>query len=875
MAEAADNQGTPNTRRWPARRWASWRAGRTRRATLGGATLALAVLPLLTAAHAGPETRAPGATEVTSQVTGQGATTNTTAQRPATSSGKTARPAATPDGSRTVDVSLTSLSPKVPEDGDKVTLTGTLTNNGRSSVREAHLALRVGPALAGRSAIEQYRSRKGFDPGLDGAEVGDKYQQKLTSLAPGISRSFSLQVPVSALNMDSSGVYPLSVTVSGQNKREPYPHVLGLERTFLPWQKGTPETKTELTALWPLISRSHLTARTDTDEQQTPIFRDDDLAREIAPGGRLQQMVALGRDLPITWVIDPDLLASVEAMTQRYRVEDPDGGDPVPGKGRKYANEWLNDLQQAVQGEEVVALPFADPDLASLAHRGINVRGALSGLAPATELARETVGPILHTEVRTQFAWPVNGALDSAIVDVATSAGAHNLIARGDSLSDQGLSYTPTASRPIGGGNTAVVADTTLSRSFEGDLTSAGASTRAVQRFLAHTQALTAEVPNRQRNILMAPQRLPTTSQAQAMAQALTALHRDGSWTRGVSLSETAEAKPDARANRRVPAKSAYPRSLRKQELPTKAYEDMRLTRTRLADFQVILSQADRVVPPFSNAMNREMSNSWRGHRAEGERYRRSVHSYLGELTRKVRLIQKSRITLSGRSATIPITVQNNLVQRVDGLELRLKSSRRIGLDVGDPQPVRVDAGHSQSVKFDTTAKANGRAWVEAQLYTKDNKPYGPPMRFQTNVTSITSSVLLVIAGGVLLVVLAGIRMYTQRKRRAAARVEAAREAREEAAREGAEDAAEGATEGNAEEAGDGESAESADGGDDTGSSPSESPDGTSASEPRDGDDGNHEDDGDTSQPAQPGERGQDTQGENGTGPHSGEKVDR
>ncbi|OEV14296.1 hypothetical protein AN219_28205, partial [Streptomyces nanshensis] len=78
---------------------------------------------------------------------------------------------------------------------------------------------------------------------------------------------------------------------------------------------------------------------------------------------------------------------------------------------------------------------------------------------------------------------------------------------------------------------------------------------------------------------------------------------------------------------------------------------------------------------------------------------------------------------------------------------------------------VKVDGEHTQSLKFDTSAKNNGRAYVYAQLYTEDGERYGKVMKFQVNVTSITSTVLLVIAGGVLLIVLAGIRMYTQRKR--------------------------------------------------------------------------------------------------------------
>ncbi|MFV2117991.1 hypothetical protein ACE14D_05930, partial [Streptomyces sp. Act-28] len=56
---------------------------------------------------------------------------------------------------------------------------------------------------------------------------------------------------------------------------------------------------------------------------------------------------------------------------------------------------------------------------------------------------------------------------------------------------------------------------------------------------------------------------------------------------------------------------------------------------------------------------------------------------------------------------------------------------------------------------------------VEAQLYTEDGRKYGPPMEFTVKISEITSTVMLVIAGGVLLLVLAGVRMYSQRKRAA------------------------------------------------------------------------------------------------------------
>ncbi|PBC83699.1 MULTISPECIES: DUF6049 family protein [unclassified Streptomyces] len=676
---------------------------------------------------------------------------------------------AAPTGSRTVDVTIDSMSPSAPSKSDTVTVSGTLTNDGRSTITDAHVGMHRGSALGGRSSIESASRRTGYLPGTDGEEIKG-HTEKIGKLEPGASRSFSLSVPAKDLNLGDNGVYQLGISLSGRSPSAPSGQVLGFDRTFLPWQTGGIGKKTQLTYMWPLISRTHLTAETDADAQQTPVFRNDDLAAELAPGGRLQQMVALGKNLPVTFVIDPDLLATVDAMTKSYRVNGPDG--PM-GKNQAVAKQWLHDLEEAVKSHQVVALPFADPDLASLAHHGKSVPSALSHLGPATDLADKTVDTILGVKPRTDFAWPVDGAIDSSIVDVATSAGAHNVITRSDSLRDADrLSYTPTAARPIGGGNTAVVADAQLSRAFEGDMSKAGNSAHAVQDFLAQTQMISLEDPGRQRSIVVAPQRMPSVSQAHAMAGALRSLDESGSWTQSLNLGGAAKAKPDRAATRHVPSGAAYPSSLRRQELPVNAFRQVQGTQSALDEFQVILAQPERVVTPFGNAMMREMSTEWRGDATGATTYRHSVRSYLDGLTKKVHLIQKSGATLSGRSATIPVTVQNNLVQGVKDMTLKLSSSQPNRLDAGKSQQITVDGGHSQSFKFDTTANANGRAWVTAQLYTADGKPYGEPMMFQVNVTEITATVMLVIAGGVLLLVLAGVRIYLQRKRAAARRTE-------------------------------------------------------------------------------------------------------
>ncbi|WP_372454213.1 DUF6049 family protein [Streptomyces tardus] len=764
MAEAANKHGTSG---------ASARRSRSRRTT----TLCVLVPLILstpgavTAAHADAHRSAPGTPLPAAQGAARQAGTQPTAQQATVHPAAQSRPGAphrpqNGTGSRSAEVTLNTVSPAVPDADGTLTLSGTATNRSRTALSDGEIVLYSGQRLASRSAIEQAGKRTGFQPGQEGTRVSGKGTTvEVDDLRPGQTRSFSLRVPVERLGIGDDGVHQLSVTLTGQSRAEPYEHVLGVSRTFLP-QYGGSGSETDMTFVWPLISGSHLTARTESDRRQTPVFRDDRLAKEIAPGGRLEQLVALGKNLPVSWVVDPDLLASVDAMTKPYKVETPEGVVSGETRSNADARRWLNDLQEAVEDKEVVALPFGDPDLAALAHHGKKVSGTLGHLRPATDGARKTVETILHTTPNTDFAWPIEGAIDPSVVSVATSGGARSILTRSDSLREtDGLSYTPSAARPIGGGVTAVSADARLSRMFRDDMTSAEKATSAVQQFVAQSLALSEQNAAGTRNLVVAPQRMPSGSQARAMAAAVEALE-DAGWSDFTELGEASKAKPDPKAAKSVPNTGAYPGRLRRQELDTNAFKQLQRTQSTLDDFTVILSQDDRVVTPFGNALRRELSTSWRGRENEAAAYRESVQAYLSELTRQVRLVQKSRMTLSGRSATIPVTVQNNLIQPVDGLELRLTSQRRIGLEIEEErQQVVVEGGHSQSLKFETSARANGRTLLEARLYTKDNKPYGPPMRFQVDVTEITSTVLLVIAGGVLLVVLAGVRMYTQRRR--------------------------------------------------------------------------------------------------------------
>ena len=123
-----------------------------------------------------------------------------------------------------------------------------------------------------------------------------------------------------------------------------------------------------MTLLWPLTSSVPQVYAAPYG--QPLVLRDDKLADEIGPDGRLNALVtaaatAVQSDSNLAksmcFALDPDLLATVDAMSRGYQVHT-DAGN-VDGKGAETAKTWLASLRSLLAGRCVVALPFADADL--------------------------------------------------------------------------------------------------------------------------------------------------------------------------------------------------------------------------------------------------------------------------------------------------------------------------------------------------------------------------------------------------------------------------------------------------------------------------------------------------------------------------------
>ncbi len=88
-------------------------------------------------------------------------------------------------------------------------------------------------------------------------------------------------------------------------------------------------------------------------------FRNDVLAGELLPNGKLGRLIFVPSNKSRTWVIDAALIDEVIAMTSAYKLAS--GGTPA---GSQTAIDWLVQLRKVTLSNDVVALAYGNPDTA-------------------------------------------------------------------------------------------------------------------------------------------------------------------------------------------------------------------------------------------------------------------------------------------------------------------------------------------------------------------------------------------------------------------------------------------------------------------------------------------------------------------------------
>jgi hypothetical protein len=713
-------------------------------------------------------------------------------------------PTGTPAATTTpISVGLTSITPTAPQPGDTVVVTGAVRNTTSDPISDLGVELLMGGAVIARSTLDSYAA----DPtgSLSGQGLAELAAPQTPladpTLEAGKGEPFSISVAVDTLGLPTNvwQVRELGVQVNGATPLGVGP--VGQLRTFLPWAPRSARfglNRLQLAWLWPIVDRPHRGA--------SPVWYDDDLAAELAPSGRLGRLVAAAadaetqgsearaarraaiqqlnsgpgrhhhhktlapvttRDVPVTWAIDPMVVGDAGLMRLPYQV----AGSPKPtaGTGGTAARGFLTALRNSVGTQDVIPLPYGDPDVVAAVRAGL---GTLVGVAATS--SRTALASVLSTaNLLTQTAWPAGGLIDERGVNALFSDFITRLV-----LSDTALpprepqTATPTSRTSLtttGGNIPVVLTDSTLSAAVDSGAGADGEPSVDLQRFLAETLMIEAEAPTQHRSVVVAPGR--RWSPGANYADALLADTGKVPWLAPVSLHQILDSPADAAVTRDP---LTYPSSGRHSELPSSYLDQVATMSHSISELANILPPGDTATRPYNAALLRSLSTAWRGDPVQRSDDLDATRATLAGAMSSVRIASAphSFITLTSHGGKLPVTIANDLNAPVN-VTVELEGNQRLTFSHGGRVNVSIPAHQHLAVSLNATAKTSGVFPIQVQLLTPSGKKYGGAVQLFVRST-VYGTITLVITGAATAALLIAVAIRLIRRVRASRRPVAA-----------------------------------------------------------------------------------------------------
>ncbi|GAA0930918.1 DUF6049 family protein [Pseudonocardia zijingensis] len=699
---------------------------------------------------------------------------------------------------------LTEMSPRVvtASGSPNLEVAGTITNTGPDPVRDLAIRVQRGNPLTTEGAV-----RDALDGTARTDAITPQFLPLTGELAPGEQVPVRLTLPLrgapeTSLALNSTGVHELLVNVNGAPGDGPRARLAAVRMLLpvlsLPPDPEAPDRVPEATtggatpfAL--LVPITDTPRRLATVPGEPTLLTDDELATSFAPTGRLGGMVgALARTAPpesrvreaTCLAIDPDLVQTAALMrnTDGYQVRGPDGV-PVPGTGAAAAGEWLDQLASVARGGCVIALPYADADLAALTRAGMPdlARSAITD-------GRQVLQDILQTPVVPDVTWPVEGAVDDATAAVAAEADGRSLLLSADAV-EQGNVTHESGVHPIAGGQRTqftVLTDPLLTRAAAGhgdapgpDLapvrgasapsvspagTASPLSTQDVIGALAFRAGEPGDAARAGGGPLVLAPPHQWTADGPATAGLLGAVDQllDAGRIVPRGLDDLMAVGPPTGA---AALPITYPLHVGGREVTGPALDEVRSTAAQITDLASaavpnagVGVSPDEAFTPLRRGLLRPVSAAWRDRPDDARAAAGELADRVDTLRGSVRVLEPpGPYSLATSDAPILITVANGLpvTVRVD-VEI-LPSS---GLRVAPLEPQEVPPLGRRQVRVSAEVTRSGQFSVQAAVRTPDGELLGQPSRLKVRSTAYgTITVWLTASAGILLVVLAGRRI--------------------------------------------------------------------------------------------------------------------
>jgi hypothetical protein len=648
---------------------------------------------------------------------------------------------------------IATITPKTVRPNSKITITGQVRNQSGQQMNGASIRLRWrSRPVNGRTEMTQFAGNAA--PALVEAET----PRPLTgSLAAGGEVGWRLTATARQIGMTVFGAYPIAVEVLNGGGQPVVTQTTFL--TFMPSSKALQPKPTKVAWVWPLIDQPH--RLNDTT------FLDSQLETALAPSGRLGALAQAAEQAtkktrtPITWAIDPALLDDAQEMAKGYTVKGDKQGKTVKKPKSEVAQTWLEGVRAS--GEPYFTTPYADPDAVAL------IRQRMSRHLKVAYGGMEVAKGILGRPPASAIGWPVNGVAGQQTLDGMADNGTQTFLMSSEVLrSTDPQGYTADATTTLQTAHDTkrtLVYDATISDVISADTRSPGAALLAEQRFLAETAMITAEMPNRPRTLVIAPQR--RWNPKPKFAENLLTYTAGAQWLKGVPLGDVQNAAPGQRTFTGYPV----------------GYERYELGATYLKNVRDIAARANRFASIFDSPSNaydqsvlRMESTYWRGRDRRARSYRQTVAASLDAAIDMVHLVPGKRVGLAGDSGLIPATVANDLKDRTVNVVLRVTSENPRRLEIGGGANAEAGTGrewvlkigpeNKETVHIPVKAYANGYTNLTLELLApQQNKKFGEDRSITVHTTGYGQMALL-ITGSALAVLFIGVGMRVLRAKR-------------------------------------------------------------------------------------------------------------
>ena len=756
------------------------------------------------------------------------AMTVTAGTAPAFSAQGTAHATAAPATAQMIDgqvtLSVDSLAPEIITSGQDLNISGTIANGTDEPLKGLSLTARVQDSteltvtgLESWLASERDSATRAIDLGvLD------------SSIAPGAVQTFSLTVAADDLSLgqeDQWGPRGMEVTASqGRN-------AVAQDRTLLVWDTGEKAARSRVTALIPVTaSAEDLTllttgAEPPTDAQLADLRRRITSLLALAGDGVVLAVdPALLEALGVTEEPPSAATPSASASPSANDTGNADGGEasPVPSAsagpptdspsaapstpsataspsgpgegsprggprggqatgpppaapgglgraapGRSPGLVLTRALTEALAAGDVIALPWADIDVAGLTHLGES-----DLLADAWKRTGDS--RTVAVGAPASLTW-LAGDLDSATLNALPESARTIVTAPGDLPVTEEMTYTPSQVTSVGS-RTVLTPDTNLSDTLGGTLVTDESTNRlsdldAVQLLRGETAVITRQAPAISRSIVMTLDRADAaTIDTKALAARLRAL-RESSWTSPQGLEAlTAEAAAQQDEGVKMHRADVPDQVIGDTELSSADMTAARATRDYLTSVTSILPDPRAAIGSASEVVVRTASSVWRSDPAGRTDMAESARERGTAVTTGLTAVPSRTINLIASEANLPVRITSSLNQDATVVVRLLSGSAR--LQTVEDIPLTVPADGQANATVPVRAVGSGDVDLTIMLLAADGTAVGAPQTIHMRVhADWESRGTRAMGAGLAILLVGGIVRTVRRGRRTAAPV--------------------------------------------------------------------------------------------------------